>query len=152
VFRHVLTLRTRPGRKVRKAQLGHGVNLVRNKLADLDAAGITRIGRIEAVVDGRPLSADGLRPEIDTVVWCTGSAPDHSFLDLPLRHGEDGLPAHDRGVAEEPGLYFLGLFFQYAVASETIQGLARDARWLVRQMRRMALTPRASQPELRQAA
>lgn len=152
VFRHVLTLRTPPGRKVRKAQLGHGVNLVRNKLADLDAAGITRIGRIEAVVDGRPVSADGVRPGVGTVVWCTGSAPDHSFLDLPLRPGEDGLPRHDRGVAEEPGLYFLGLFFQYAVASETIQGLARDARWLVRQMRRTASTPRTAPSELRQPA
>jgi putative flavoprotein involved in K+ transport len=135
VFRHVLTLRTPMGRKQRSAHAGHGVNLVRNKLADLDAAGITRIGRIDAVSDGRPVSSDGVRPDVSTVVWCTGSRPDHSFLDLPLRYGDDGLPRHERGVAEEPGLYFLGLHFQYAVASETIQGLARDARWVVRQMR-----------------
>jgi len=40
-FRHVLTLRTPMGRKARARHMGHGVNLVRNKLADLDAAGIT---------------------------------------------------------------------------------------------------------------
>jgi putative flavoprotein involved in K+ transport len=137
-FRHVLTLRTPAGRKQRSAMLGHGVNLVRNKLADLEAAGITQIGRIETVTDGRPVSSDGIRPDVTTVVWCIGSDPDFSFLDLPLRYGDDGLPLHDRGVAEEPGLFFLGLSFQFAVASETIQGLARDARWVVRQMRRTA--------------
>jgi len=30
----------------------------------------------------------------------------------------------------------VGLSFQFALASETIQGLARDARWIVRQLRR----------------
>jgi putative flavoprotein involved in K+ transport len=140
VFRHVLTLRTPMGRKQRSAHAGHGVNLVRNKLADLDAAGITRIGRIDAVDDGRPVSSDDVRPDVSTVVWCTGSLPDHSFLDLPLRYDDDGLPRHDRGVAEEPGLYFLGLSFQFALASETIQGLARDARWVVRHLRRGAPT------------
>jgi putative flavoprotein involved in K+ transport len=142
-FRHVLTLRTPAGRRQRAAQLGHGVNLVRNRLADLEAAGIRQIGRIETVRAGRPVSADGIQPDVSTVVWCTGSDPDFSFLDLPLRHGDDGLPRHDRGVAEESGLYFLGLAFQFAVASETIQGLARDARWVVRQMRR---APAGSRP------
>jgi putative flavoprotein involved in K+ transport len=135
-FRHVLTLRTPMGRRRQAVQAGHGVNLVRNTLADLEAAGITRIGRVESVVDGQPVSADGVRPDVATVVWSVGSDPDFSFLDLPIGYGEDGLPRHDRGVAEEPGLFFLGLAFQFALASETIQGLARDARWVVRQMHR----------------
>ncbi|MGH2671788.1 MAG: hypothetical protein ACRDHC_02310 [Actinomycetota bacterium] len=37
--------------------------------------------------------------------------------------GEDGEPLHDRGVvSSEPGLYFVGLNFQYAATSETIPG------------------------------
>jgi putative flavoprotein involved in K+ transport len=148
VFRHVLTLRTPAGRKQRARQLGHGVNLVRNKLSDLEAAGIKRIGRVESVSDGRPVTSDGVRPDVSTVVWCTGSYPDHSFLDLPLLYGEDGLPRHDRGVAEEPGLFFLGLSFQFAVASETIQGVARDARWLMRQLRRRQARRTSAPPEL----
>ncbi len=133
-FRHVLTLRTPMGRKARAAAEGHGVNLVRNKLADLDASGVVRTGRITEVVDGRPVSADGIRPDIATVLWCTGSGPDHRFLDLPV-HDAGGRLRHDRGVTEVPGLSFLGLDFQFALASATIQGLDRDARHLLRHLR-----------------
>jgi putative flavoprotein involved in K+ transport len=133
-FRHVLTLRTPMGRRAHQHSLHHGVNLVRNKLADLDGAGVTRIGRIEAVHDGAPVTADGFVPDVKTVVWCTGSGPDHSFLpDEAL--GEDGRPRHNRGVSPIDGLYFLGLEFQYALASGTIQGLDRDARHLLTKMR-----------------
>lgn len=135
VFKHVLTLRTPMGRRARKQALHHGVPLVRNKLADLDAAGVRRIGRITAVHNGRPVTDDGTAPDVSTVVWCTGSDSDHSFLDLPV-FGPDGRLLHERGVAAESGLYFLGLEFQYALASGTIQGLDRDARYLLRRMRR----------------
>jgi putative flavoprotein involved in K+ transport len=44
-----------------------------------------------------------------------------------------------RGVSpDEPGLLFLGLDFQYAIASSTIQGVDRDARYLVRRIRDLA--------------
>jgi putative flavoprotein involved in K+ transport len=33
-----------------------------------------------------------------------------------------------------PGLYFLGLPFQFALASEQIQGLDRDARYLLKRL------------------
>jgi putative flavoprotein involved in K+ transport len=72
---------------------------------------------------------------VATVVWCTGSTPDHSFLDLPV-FAADGAPLHTRGVAAETGLYFLGLQFQYALASSTLQGLDRDARHVVRHLLR----------------
>jgi putative flavoprotein involved in K+ transport len=144
VFRHVLTLRTPMGRKAQRHHQEHGVNLVRNKLADLDAAGITRLGRISQVRDGRPAAEDGVALDISTVVWCTGSDPDHSFLDLPA-FAADGRPLHDRGVSPEPGLYYLGLEFQFAMASATIQGLDRDARFLMRRMRR---APKPSAREL----
>lgn len=135
VFKHVLTLRTPMGRAARRQALHHGVPLVRNKLADLEATGVRRIGRITAVNGGRPATDDGPVPDISTVVWCTGSDPDHSFLDVAV-FGPDGTLLHDRGASAEPGLYFLGLEFQYALASGTIQGLDRDARYLLRRMRR----------------
>ena len=135
-LKHVLTLRTPMGRRARRAQLGHGLQLIRNKLADLDAAGVIRVGRITEVRSGRPVSADGTVVDVTTVVWCTGSRPDHSFLDLPLTLADDGLPAHHRGVADETGLYLIGASFQFAAASETIQGLDRDARCVARHLRR----------------
>jgi putative flavoprotein involved in K+ transport len=133
MFKHVLTLRTPMGRKARPDVLTHGVQLVRNKLADLDAAGIVRIGRIAGVDDGQPSTEDGPVPDIATIVWCTGSHPDYRFLDLPSVNSEQR-PEERRGVSPEPGVYFLGLEFQFALASGTIQGLDRDARYLVRQM------------------
>ena len=135
LHRHVMTLDTPIGRRMARQLRGHGVNLIRNKLADLDAAGIVRIGRITDVRDGHPVADDGARPDVATVVWCTGSTPDHSFLDLPV-FASDGTPMHQRGVASEPGLYFLGLQFQYALASSTLQGFDRDARHIVRHLMR----------------
>jgi putative flavoprotein involved in K+ transport len=113
--------------------MGHGVNLVRNKLADLDAAGIARIGRIERVDDGYPAPTEGELPPVNTVVWCTGSCADYGFLQLPV-FDDDARPRHHRGVASVPGLYFLGMPFQFALASEQIQGLDRDARYLLKRL------------------
>jgi putative flavoprotein involved in K+ transport len=143
VFKHVLTLRTPMGRKVRPEVLGHGTNLVRNKLADLEAAGIVRLGRIAGAHDGQPITEDGPVPDIATIVWCTGSHPDYRFLDLPTVDTEQR-PEERRGVSPEAGLYFLGLEFQFALASATIQGLDRDARYLVRQMRKAGRLRRAA--------
>jgi putative flavoprotein involved in K+ transport len=92
-----------------------------------------RIGRIIGVDDGQPSTEDGPVPDIATIVWCTGSHPDYRFLDLPSVNSEQR-PEERRGVSPEPGVYFLGLEFQFALASGTIQGLDRDARYLVRQM------------------
>ncbi len=135
VFRRVLTLNTPIGRKARAAIHGHGVNLVRVKLADLDAAGVQRIGRIEGLRDGWPVTADGEVLEPRTVVWCTGFRPDYRWIDLPVTDAE-GEIQHERGVSTEPDLYFIGLEFQFSAASATIQGLDQDARYLMRAIQR----------------
>jgi putative flavoprotein involved in K+ transport len=92
-----------------------------------------RVGRIERVDAGQPVAADGAIPPVSTVVWCTGSHADHRFLELPV-FDEQGRPCHRRGVSTVPGLFFLGLPFQFALASEQIQGLDRDARYLLKQL------------------
>ena len=81
------------------------------------------------------MTVDGdVLDDVTNVVWCTGSDPDHSWIDLPV-FGDDGRPRHERGVASGvPGLYFLGLDFQYAIASASIQGVDRDARFLVKHL------------------
>jgi putative flavoprotein involved in K+ transport len=44
---------------------------------------------------------------------------------------------HERGVvATEPGLYFLGLPFQYSLGSDAIPGVGRDAAYVVKQIGR----------------
>lgn len=134
VLRRVLTRDTPWGHRAYARLDGHGVNLVRNKLEDLDEAGVTRIGRITQVVDGRPGTAEGFFPDVRTVLWCTGSGPDFGFLDVPAALDTQGRAVHRRGLSPVDGLGFLGLDFQYSAASSTIQGLAQDARYLCRHL------------------
>jgi putative flavoprotein involved in K+ transport len=50
--------------------------------------------------------------------------------------GPDGEPLHERGVAvSEPGLYFVGLRYLYALTSDTVNGVGRDAERIVRAIR-----------------
>ncbi|MET9311560.1 NAD(P)/FAD-dependent oxidoreductase [Kribbella sp. NPDC003505] len=137
LFKYVLTRGTPMGRKAIANAVRNGLPLTRNKLEHLDAAGIERIGRIEGTRDGRPLTADGdVLGDVRTVVWCTGSDPDHRWIDLPV-FDDSGRPRQERGVSTDvPGLYFLGLDFQYAIASASIQGVDRDARFLVKHLGR----------------
>ncbi|MDQ1512368.1 MAG: putative flavoprotein involved in transport [Microbacteriaceae bacterium] len=131
VLRH-LTVRTRVGRAARERQRGHGLMLIRNKLADLDAAGVRRVERIAAVRNGLPVTSDGEELTPAAIVWCTGSRPELSWLEVDGALDEDGEPIQTEGVADHvPGLAYLGLDFQYSAASATIQGMTRDARTVV---------------------
>jgi putative flavoprotein involved in K+ transport len=146
-LRH-LTTATPFGRAAKRRQAGHGLPLIRNKVADLEAAGIRRIGRIVGVEDGLPVDADGGRVEASTIVWCTGSRGDLSFLDVDGALDDDAEPRHTRGIADAvPGLAFVGLDFQFSAASSTIQGMDRDARYVVRRL----LAPRTAAPARRLA-
>jgi putative flavoprotein involved in K+ transport len=67
--------------------------------------------------------------DVANVVWCTGFHPGFSWIDLPVLGPQE--PLHHRGIVEsEPGLYFIGLKFLYAVSSEQIQGVGRDADYI----------------------
>ena len=71
-----------------------------------------------------------LRAEgISTVIWTTGYAPDYGWLDLPVLN-EAGVPRHERGISEVPGLTFLGLLWQRNQASANFVGVATDADYL----------------------
>ncbi|MFI6561075.1 flavin-containing monooxygenase [Streptomyces sp. NPDC050534] len=134
LFRNLLTVRTPIGRKVRPKVLAHSAPLIRVESADLKAAGVRRVARTTGVRDGRPVLADGTAADVTNVVWCTGFRPDTSWIDLPV-FGPDGEPAQQRGVLEsQPGLYFVGRLFQYAMASSMIQGVGRDAEHVVRHL------------------
>ncbi|HEY9307654.1 MAG TPA: NAD(P)/FAD-dependent oxidoreductase [Microbacterium sp.] len=131
-----LTLDTERGRRFAAEHRGHGVNLVRNHVTDLTKAGVRRVGRVAGVdVDGRPVLEDGERIDAATVVWSTGSLPDLRWIDIPATFGTDGAVEHVRGMATRvPGLAFVGLPFQYSVASPTLMGMGRDAAHIVARM------------------
>ncbi|HEX5729159.1 NAD(P)/FAD-dependent oxidoreductase [Microbacterium sp.] len=123
----VLTLATPVGR--RAAARFSGPPLIRTRLRDLAAAGVTRVQRITDVADGLPRTADGRILDVASVVWCTGYREDFGILDLPGASAQR--PDHERGeVSAVPGLYLLGQEFLFAAASATLPGVRRDARYL----------------------
>ena len=131
----VLTVRTPIGRRMRPKLLSHGAPLIRVKPKDIAAAGIERVPRVVGVRDGLPLLEDDRVLEPANVVWCTGFRPDFSWIDLPVFGEEEEPiePIHHRGiVAGEPGLYFVGLLFLYAMSSGFLPGVGRDAAHIVK--------------------
>ena len=133
--KHVLTIRTPLGRKLRPEARQHGGPLLQVKRADLTGAGVELTpARTAGVRDGLPVLEDGRVVEAANVVWCTGFRQDFSWIDLPVT-GEDGWPLEHRGVvASAPGLYFVGLAFQYAFASMLVGGAGRDAEYVVKHL------------------
>ena len=132
VGHRVLTLDTPIGRKARPKVISRGEPLIRVKPKDIAAAGIQRVPRVVGVRDGLPVLEDQRVVEVANVAWCTGFRLDFSWIDIPV-FGEDGEPMHQRGVvADEPGLYFVGLHFLYAFSSERITGVGRDAEHIAK--------------------
>jgi putative flavoprotein involved in K+ transport len=86
---------------------------------------------------------------ITSVIWATGFAADYSWLKLDT-FSETGAPKHQRGVAAEPGLYFLGLPWQSRRGSSFIWGVWHDAKFLAdhisKQRRYLAYTGPAQPP------
>ena len=122
----VLTRGTPIGRKLAPKLFAHGDPLVRVRPKDLAAAGIERVPRVAGVRDGLPLLEDGRALDVANVIWCTGFRSDFGWIDLPIL-GDDGEPVHDRGVVGSvPGLYFIGLAFQYSLSSDVLPGMSRD--------------------------
>lgn len=120
------------GRKVRDQFLDppRGIPLGSVKPKDLEAAGIERVPRTMEVRDGYPVLEDGRVLEVSNVIWCTGFEPDFDWIDIPLEM-RNGLPVQDRGVVGScPGLYFMGLLFQYSLSSALIGGVGRDAEYI----------------------
>jgi putative flavoprotein involved in K+ transport len=132
VGHHVLTLRTPIGRKVQPRFTSHGAPLIRIKLKDLVAAGVKQVPRTVGVEDGRPALEDGRVLDVSNVIWCTGFREEFPWIDLPI-FDEDRRLLHERGVVVgEPGLYFVGLPFQYAASSDVLPGVGRDAEYIAK--------------------
>jgi putative flavoprotein involved in K+ transport len=128
----VLTMRTPIGRKVRPKLLTMAAPLERVRSRELAAAGIERVPRTVGVRDGSPALEDGRVMEVANVIWCTGFREEFPWIDLPI-FDENERPLHERGVVVgEPGLYFVGLFFLYALTSSLIGGVGRDAEYIAK--------------------
>jgi putative flavoprotein involved in K+ transport len=140
-----VTIDTEKGRATKAAARGHGVMLVRNKVADLERAGVELVGRIEHVEAGRPVTADGAVIQAATVIWCTGSRPELSWIRIDGVTDDAGYPIEQRGMATGcPGLAFVGMPFQYSLMSATLMGMERDAVYVVEALAAASVTEAAT--------
>lgn len=151
VARHVLTLRTPIGRRMRSRVVSAGAPLIGLTMGQVVRAGVCRIGRIEEVIGGRPARSGGRALDVAAIVWATGFSHDFSWIHRPVVD-EHGWPIQrDGAVAGEPGLYVVGLPFQTGFLSALVGGVGHDAeavaetisRRLAANLPRSALAPTA---------
>ena len=72
----------------------------------------------------------GESADYDGVVWATGYRTDHSWIDIPEVKNERGEIHHARGVTDSPGLYLLGMTWQYTRTSALLGWVGIDAAYL----------------------
>jgi putative flavoprotein involved in K+ transport len=119
------------GSSPRELKKRYGVEL---KPRATDAAG--RIVRFE----------DGSELEVDAVIWATGYRSDHSWIDLPILDSNGPL-RHRRGVTDVPGLFFLGLTWQWTRGSALIGWVKDDAAFLAERIAALDGAKTQSLPE-----
>jgi putative flavoprotein involved in K+ transport len=126
----VLTTDNMLGRKMSEAHRDRGAPLVRLKPKHIAAVGVELVPRVEGVVHGKPQLTDGRVLDVAAVVWATGFRLDFGWIKPPI-FDDGGYPIHHRGVVDAaPGLYFLGLPFQYTPTSEHVGGVGKDAQYI----------------------
>jgi putative flavoprotein involved in K+ transport len=132
LFHRVVTVDTPIGRRARPKMTSQGAPLIRQRPKNLLAAGVKRVGRTTGAREGQPVLADGTVLPVANVIWSTGFQPGMSWLHVG-EFDAAGEPRHERGlVAAQPGLYFVGLHFLYALSSTMIHGVERDAERIAR--------------------
>lgn len=66
---------------------------------------------------------------ISTIIWATGFVSDYSWMQVDAVD-DTGQPRHQRGISDEPGVYFLGLPWQTRRGSSFIWGVWYDAKYI----------------------
>lgn len=131
---HVLTVNTPIGRKVRSKVLNGGGPLINVSVDDVSAAGVTMLPRLKGFIDGMPQFENNQVIACNTIIWATGFRPDFSWIKPDVTDGS-GWPATYRGVSSLcPNLFFVGMAFQYSLASGIIGGVGRDAAYVAKEI------------------
>jgi putative flavoprotein involved in K+ transport len=91
--------------------------------------GITLHPRVTGTSGRAVMFSDGSDIEVDGVIWATGFASDYSWIDLPATD-DGGRLIHRRGVTDVPGLYMLGLQWQYTRGSALLGWVKDDAQFI----------------------
>ena len=102
----------------------------RNGLGLPDDPAAREIGPLPAAAMDPVRELDLAAAGIGTIIWATGFRTDYGWLEVDT-FDEAGKPLHQRGIATEPGLYFLGLPWLSNRGSSFIWGVWHDAAFVV---------------------
>jgi putative flavoprotein involved in K+ transport len=92
--------------------------------------GVTMHGRLTNLVGRRAVFDGAAEQDIDAIVWATGYRSDHAWIEVPAIKDAGGALVHRRGVTHAPGLFFLGLPWQYTRGSALIGFVQDDAAFI----------------------
>jgi putative flavoprotein involved in K+ transport len=123
------TVESSIGRRLRERETLIGSSpreLRRRYRVDLEPRVVRASGRTVTFADGTEL-------EVDAVIWATGYRADYSWIKLPVSDPK-GEARHRRGVTDVPGLYFLGLTWQYTRGSALLGWVKEDAGFIASQI------------------
>jgi putative flavoprotein involved in K+ transport len=123
------TVESRIGQRLQQREdtlIGSSARQIRRLGVELKPRLTGASGRIVSFADGSTL-------EVDAVIWATGYRSDYSWIDAPV-FDSDGQVKHRRGVTDVPGLYFLGMPWQYTRGSALIGWVEHDAEFIAEQI------------------
>lgn len=122
--------------------------LVGSKPSRTRKRGVVMHGRATAASGRTVTFEDGETLDVDGVLWATGFRSDYGWIHLPLTDG-DSRVKHTRGVTEIPGLYMLGLQWQYTRGSALLGFVKDDAAFIADQIAARADSAQPLQPAAR---
>jgi putative flavoprotein involved in K+ transport len=122
------TVESRLGSRMR-----HRDTLIGSSPRRLRRHGVTLESRVVDAQGRTVRFQDGSELDVDAVIWATGYRPDYSWLDVPVIDGE-GRIRHRRGLTDLPGLYFLGLSWQWTRGSALLGWVKDDAEYIAREI------------------
>jgi putative flavoprotein involved in K+ transport len=134
-----LNTATRLGRRLQ----ARGEFVIGTNRRRLKRAGVRFRPRLVNAAGQTARFADGSSLDVPVVIWATGYRSDYSWIEVPgVVTG--GHAMHRRGVTDMPGLYFLGLPWQYTRGSALLGFVADDAAYLAEKIATRAAADRST--------
>ena len=115
------------------SRMQHRDTLIGSSPRRLSRHGVTLKPRVIDAQGKTVRFEDGGELDVDAVIWATGYRPDYSWLDVPVIDAESQV-RHRRGLTDLPGLYFLGLYWQWTRGSALIGWVGDDAEYIAEQI------------------
>ena len=137
-------MRVNTGTRLGQRLQARGEFVIGTNSRRLEQAGVRFRPRLVNAQGRTARFADGGSLDISVVVWATGYRSDYSWISIPGVQASGGV-VHRRGVSEVPGLYFLGLSWQYTRGSALLGFVADDAAYLAERIAARAQATRQAE-------